>query len=54
MTKNITSPATAAERAMNRYKEQYGVIVICRNEEDQAEIYNRLKQLNRTVKVVTT
>ena len=49
-----TAPATAAERAMNRYKEQYGVIVICRDERDQQEIFERLRSLERPLKVVTT
>jgi ParB-like chromosome segregation protein Spo0J len=36
------------------YKEQYGVIVVCSSETDQAEIYERLKGEGLTVKVVTT
>ncbi len=36
------------------YKEQYGVIVVCSSETDQAEIYQRLKGEGLTVKVVTT
>ena len=27
-----------------KYKEQYAVIVICKDEEDQKDIYNRLKE----------
>ena len=53
-TKTV-SPATAAERAMNRHKEQYGVIVICTDEADQRQIYERLaKHFNRKIRVVTT
>jgi len=36
------------------YKEQFGVIVVCSSETDQAEIYERLKGEGLTVKVVTT
>ena len=36
------------------YKEQYGVIVICDNEEEQKEIYERLHSEGYTCKVVTT
>ena len=36
------------------YKEQYGVIVVCSSETDQAEIYERLKGEGLIVKVVTT
>ena len=36
------------------YKEQYGVIVVCSSQTDQAEIYERLKGEGLTVKVVTT
>ena len=36
------------------YKEQYGVIVICENEGEQKEIYERLHSEGYTCKVVTT
>ena len=32
---------TSSESSFN-YKEQYGVIVICKNEEDQEKVYNKL------------
>lgn len=35
------------------YREQYGVIVICRGESHQREIYERLKKEGLTLKVVT-
>lgn len=35
------------------YKEQYGVIVMCKNEEDQENIYNRLSQEGYECKVVS-
>lgn len=34
------------------YKEQYAVIVICKDEEDQKYIYNRLKEEGYKLKVV--
>ncbi len=34
------------------YKEQYAVIVICKDEEDQKDIYNRLKEEGYKLKVV--
>lgn len=35
------------------YKEQHGVIVICKNEEEQKRIYDLLKSQGLTVKVVS-
>ena len=35
------------------YKEQYGVIVMCKSEEDQEEIYNRLTEEGYECKVVS-
>ncbi len=37
-----------------RYKEQYGVIVICDDEQQQEAVYNDLKEAGYTVKVVVT
>ena len=39
-----------------RYKQQYGVIVLCRDEADQARIYARLQRrcAGREIKVVVT
>lgn len=34
------------------YKEQYAVIVICKNEKEQEDIYNRLKKEGYKLKVV--
>lgn len=34
------------------YKEQYAVVVICKDEEDQEVIYNRLKAEGYKLKVV--
>ena len=35
-----------------RYKEQYAVVVICNDEKEQKEIYNRLQAEGYTLKVV--
>ena len=35
------------------YKEQYGVIVICKDEKEQREIYERLLAQGLTLKIVT-
>ena len=36
-----------------KYKEQYGVIVICKDEKEQREIYERLLAQGLTLKIVT-
>lgn len=36
-----------------RYREQYGVIVICKNEKHQARTYNVLRRRGLECKVVT-
>ncbi len=36
-----------------KYKEQYGVIVICEDEEKQREVYDRLLAEGLKLKVVT-
>ena len=35
------------------YKEQYGLIVICKDEKEQREIYERLLAQGLTLKIVT-
>lgn len=35
------------------YKQQYGVIVICKDEKEQQSIYEKLMELGLTLKVVT-
>lgn len=35
------------------YKERYGVIVICKDEKEQREIYERLLAQGLTLKIVT-
>jgi hypothetical protein len=36
-----------------RYRQQYGVIVVCAHERDQAKTYSRLRRLGYACKVVT-
>jgi predicted 3-demethylubiquinone-9 3-methyltransferase (glyoxalase superfamily) len=36
-----------------KYKEQYGVIVICKSEEEQKHIYEALLAQGLTLKIVT-
>ena len=36
-----------------KYRQQFGVIVICAHERDQAKTYTRLRRLGYQVKVVT-
>ena len=47
------SEINQAESSFN-YKEQYGVIVICKNEEEQEKVYNELHEKGFECKVVTT
>jgi hypothetical protein len=35
------------------YRQQYGVIVICKDEKEQQEVYEMLQKLGLTLKVVT-
>lgn len=35
------------------YRQQYGVIAICKDEAEQIRIYNELKKMGLTLKVVT-
>lgn len=34
------------------YKQQYGIVVICKDEEEQKTVYERLKAQGLTLKVV--
>ena len=36
------------------YKQQYGVIVICKNEEEQKKVFEDLQKKGMKLKVVTT
>lgn len=46
--------ATPSTESNFNYKQQYGVIVICKNEEDQEKVYNELFERGYECKVVTT
>lgn len=37
-----------------KYKQQYGVIVICETEEEQIKLFEELKKKGLKIKVVTT
>jgi hypothetical protein len=34
------------------YQQQYGVIVVCKDEKEQEEVYNRLREEGLTCKIV--
>ena len=44
----------ADDEPINNYKEQYGVIVVCENEDQQEEIYAKLTEQGYNCKVVVT
>ncbi len=44
----------AEEEPESNYKEQYGVIVVCDNEDQQEEVYARLTEQGYNCKVVVT
>ena len=46
--------APGPETLGDRYKEQYGVIVICEDEADQEKVYEQLTDLELKCRVVTT
>ena len=50
------SPVTAADLARNGYRQQWGVIVICKDEKEQIRKYEDLKKQypGQKIKVVTT
>ena len=51
-----SNPVTAADLAKNGYRRQWGVIVICTDEQDQTAKYDELREKypNAKIKVVTT
>lgn len=36
-----------------KYREKYGVVVLCKNEREQQTIFNKLKKQGFTLRVVT-
>lgn len=55
-TMEQSSPVSAADLAKNAYRQQWGVILICRDETEQIKVFNALskKYPNNKIKVVTT
>jgi len=51
---SIEGPGLNLDPGEGRYKEQYGVIVICADEPDQKAVYNDLSSRGYKCKVVTT
>lgn len=45
---------TGKPPAKGAYRQQYGVIVICRDEAHQRKVYRQLRAAGHTLKVVTT
>lgn len=56
MAKKQNSPVTAADLAKNGYRQQWGLIMLCNGEQDQAVMYEELRRRypGRKIKVVTT
>jgi hypothetical protein len=48
------SPVTAADLAKNGYREQYGVIIICKDESEQKRLYEKLLKQGHKLRVVVT
>lgn len=51
---SLESEAPIDEPAGITYQEQYGVIVMCADEEEQETVYNSLRDMGYTCKVVAT
>ena len=51
-----TSPVSSADLAKKGYRQQWGVILICHDEQEQIMVFNALskKYPNNKIKVVTT
>lgn len=52
MKASKTSPKTPGRNGF-KYREQYGVIVLCDGERHQARVYNALRRSGHRCKVVT-
>jgi len=46
-------PMSTLKTKQIKYKEQYGVIVICKTEQEQINVYNKLNKEGFALKVVT-
>ena len=49
---NFSGPAEPSDKTSYHYSEQYGVIVVCQDEAEQEEVYNRLVSEGFECKVV--
>jgi hypothetical protein len=49
----MAKPKQAPGKNGFKYREQYGVIVLCKTEREQQAIFNKLKPQGFTLKVVT-
>lgn len=49
----MNAPRKTPARNGYQYRQQFGVIVICKTEIHQAKIYNQLKRQGHQVRVVT-
>lgn len=47
-------PDAPGRPSRDRYREQYGVVVICADEADQQRVYDDLKARGYTLRVVVT
>lgn len=55
MAKKQNSPVTAADLQKNGYRQQWGLILLCDGEKDQAVMYQELQRRypRRKIRVVT-
>lgn len=49
----MAQPKQAPGKNGFKYREQYGVIVLCKSEREQQAIFNKLKQQGFKLRVVT-
>lgn len=56
MTRKSNGPVTEADLNKNGYRQQWGLILLCSSEQDQAGMYMELqgRYPGRKIKVVTT
>lgn len=54
MDEKVESPVTQADLAKNGYRQQYGIIVICKDEKEQKKLYEIFHSNGYKCKVVVT
>lgn len=54
MSKDKKCPVTKADLEKDGYREQYGVIIICKDEKHQKKIYGKLNSQGHKCRVVVT